>query len=333
MVKGLIPFVDLVRFVNSGTEAVMSAIRLARGVTGRDKIVKFSGCYHGHADSLLVEAGSGLATFGLSSSAGVPSVFAEQTIVVPLDDEEAINEVFEKVGEEIACIIIEPLPANNGLLVQRPEFLSHLRQKCDEEGALLIFDEVISGFRFASGTYGSEIGVIPDIITLGKVIGGGLPVGAYAANYEIMSHLAPLGPVYQAGTLSGNPLAMAAGIATIKNLVDNDSWTYLEKLGDFFDEKVNEVLGLHDNVFTLQRVASIFWFSLGNNSPPRCSEDISFESVQIYADLHASLLEQGIMLAPSSYEVGFLSTAHNEQDILEFVSALDIALKANNGEE
>ena len=214
-VKKRFSHMDKVRFVSSGTEAVMSAVRLARGYTGRDLLVKFEGCYHGHVDSLMVSSGSGLATFGIASSPGIPKDTVATTLIAPLDDDEAVDYLFKEHGHEIAAVIIEPLPANNGLLVQRHEYLANLRTLCHEHGALLIFDEVISGFRFKDGSYGDISGVTPDITALGKIIGGGLPVGAYGARSEIMEKLSPLGPVYQAGTLSGNPLAMAAGIATL----------------------------------------------------------------------------------------------------------------------
>ena len=219
-VKQRFPHMDKVRFVSSGTEAVMSAVRLARGYTGRDIIVKFEGCYHGHVDSLMVSSGSGLATFGIASSPGIPHATVATTLICPLDDLEAVDYFFREHGGEIAAVIIEPLPANNGLLVQRPTFLKGLRSLCDEHGALLIFDEVISGFRFKDGSYGELCGVTPDLTALGKVIGGGLPVGAYGARNEIMERLSPLGPVYQAGTLSGNPLAMAAGAKTLDLLTE-----------------------------------------------------------------------------------------------------------------
>ena len=213
-VKKRFQHMDKVRFVSSGTEAVMSAVRLARGYTGRDLLVKFEGCYHGHVDSLMVNSGSGLATFGIASSPGIPRDTVAQTLVAPLDDEDAVEYLFEEYGKDIAAVVIEPLPANNGLLIQRNDFLTKLRSLCDEYDTLLIFDEVISGFRFKDGSYGDLAGITPDITALGKVIGGGLPVGAYGARSEIMEKLSPLGPVYQAGTLSGNPLAMAAGIMT-----------------------------------------------------------------------------------------------------------------------
>jgi glutamate-1-semialdehyde 2,1-aminomutase len=233
------PYVDKVRFVSSGTEAVMSGIRLARGYTGKNKVIKFEGCYHGHVDSLLVKAGSGLATFGTSSSAGVPEPFSQETIVLPLNDEAAVIKAIADHGNDIACIIIEPIPANNGLLLQKKEYLEFLRKVCDENGILLFFDEVISGFRVAFAGAAEYYGIAPDIVTYGKIIGGGLPVGAYGASNEIMSHVSPLGDVYQAGTLSGNPVAMSAGIAQLTACLKDGFYQDQEKRTKEFVEKIN----------------------------------------------------------------------------------------------
>ena len=316
---------DKVRFVSSGTEAVMSAVRLARGYTGRDLLVKFEGCYHGHVDSLMVSSGSGLATFGIASSPGIPNDTVATTLICPLDDIEAVEFLFREHGQEIAAVVIEPLPANNGLLIQRNEYLSRLRQLCDESDSLLIFDEVISGFRFKNGSYSDICGVTPDITALGKVIGGGLPVGAYGARDEIMQHLSPLGPVYQAGTLSGNPLAMAAGAKTL-DLLDEDAYDYLEQLGAMMEEKVHSVLEKHNFPMRLVRMESLFWFSPGNAEPAIRADQIPKDAGTLYADVHRELLNRGYMLAPSAYEIGFLSTSHNESHILGFVEALDDSL-------
>ena len=251
---------DLVRFVSSGTEAVMSAIRLARGFTGRDTVLKFEGCYHGHVDALMVNAGSGLATFGIASSPGIPESTVATTVVASLDDEAMVDHIFAEQGDDMAAVVIEPMPANNGLLVQRESFLQHLRTRCDEHGALLIFDEVITGFRFAEGGITGHVGVTPDLVALGKVIGGGLPVGAYGGPEHIMQQLAPLGPVYQAGTLSGNPLAMAAGCATL-DLLNDDAHAHLEALGALLETLVTPVLARHGHPMRLVRQASLFWFS------------------------------------------------------------------------
>ncbi len=312
--------VESLRFVSSGTEATMSAIRLARGVTGRDKLVKFSGCYHGHADHLLVKAGSGLATFGEASSAGVPKAFTECTLVLPLDDERALEELFAKQGDEIAVVIIEPIPANNGLLLQRQSFLKRLRELTRETGTLLIFDEVISGFRVGQGGARELYAIEPDLVTYGKIVGGGLPVGAFGGKHEYMEQLAPLGPVYQAGTLSGNPLAMAAGLATLKTLQDSDGWAYLEDLGQYLESKLGPLLANNDA--TLVRQGSLFWMSLQSGEAPRSAEGIEGAAADRYTHLFHSLLNEGIALAPSAYEVGFLSLAHTKADIDRLVDAL-----------
>ena len=324
-VKQRFPFMDKVRFVSSGTEAVMSAVRLARGYTGRDLLIKFEGCYHGHVDSLMVNSGSGLATFGIASSPGIPNDTVATTLVAPLDDEDAVEFLFQEHGDEVAAVIIEPLPANNGLLVQRHEYLSKLRSLCDAHGALLIFDEVISGFRFKDGSYGDMSGVIPDITALGKVIGGGLPVGAYGARSEIMESLSPLGPVYQAGTLSGNPLAMAAGIMTL-DLLDEPAYDRLEQLGQLLQDNVEPVLEKHGYPMRLVRLGSLFWFSPGSNSPPPRADMIPSNAGNLYSDVHRGLLARGYMLAPSAYEIGFIATVHNEEHILGMVRALDDVL-------
>ena len=324
-VKKRFSHMDKVRFVSSGTEAVMSAVRLARGYTGRDFLVKFEGCYHGHVDSLMVNSGSGLATFGIASSPGIPNSTVATTLVAPLDDIEAVEFLFQEHGEEIAAIVIEPLPANNGLLVQSQEFLSKLRELCDAHGSLLIFDEVISGFRFKQGSYGDISGITPDITALGKVIGGGLPVGAYGARSEIMESLSPLGPVYQAGTLSGNPLAMAAGIKTL-DLLDEAAYDRLEELGKLLQDSVEPILEKHGFPMKLVRQGSLFWFSPGSNNPPSRADLIPSNAGHLYSDLHRSLLEKGYMLAPSAYEIGFIATVHNEEHILGMVQALDEVL-------
>tara|TARA_A100001388_G_scaffold277063_1_gene266729 strand:- start:4178 stop:5467 length:1290 start_codon:yes stop_codon:yes gene_type:complete len=325
-VKQRFSHMDKVRFVSSGTEAVMSAVRLARGYTGRDYLVKFEGCYHGHVDSLMVNSGSGLATFGIASSPGIPNDTVATTLVAPLDDIEAVEYLFSEHGDDIAAVVIEPLPANNGLLVQSKEFLSKLRELCDKHGSLLIFDEVISGFRFKQGSYGDISGVTPDITALGKVIGGGLPVGAYGASSEIMENLSPLGPVYQAGTLSGNPLAMAAGIKTL-DLLDEEAYDRLEELGKLLQDSVEPILEKHGFPMRLVRLGSLFWFSPGSDEPPARADLIPSNAGKLYSDLHRSLLEKGYMLAPSAYEIGFIATVHDEKHILGMVKALDEALE------
>jgi len=318
------PFIEKIRFVSSGTEAVMSAIRLARGVTGRSKILKFEGCYHGHVDSLLVKAGSGLVTFGNTSSAGVPESFVNETIVVPLDNEKAVEEAFVKFSNEIACVIIEPIPANNGLLLQRKEFLQFLREICDKNNSLLLFDEVISGFRVGFTGAAGLFGMRPDIITYGKIIGGGLPVGAYGASAAIMGNISPEGGVYQAGTLSGNPVAMSAGIAQLTECL---------KPGFYFTF-IDEILRLtpaelHDR-FKFFSVGSIFWIAFTSENAIRSAEAIDADSMSYFRVLHKELLERGIYLGPSGYEVGFVSDAHSVEDLRitakAFAETLPIAL-------
>jgi glutamate-1-semialdehyde 2,1-aminomutase len=318
-----VPGLDMVRFVSSGTEAAMSAVRLARGATGRDVVVKFSGCYHGHADYLLVSAGSGLATFGTPSSAGVPASFAGHTIVLPLDDESAVRTVLAERGSEIAAVIIEGIPANAGLLVQRPEFMRLLREACGRCGALLILDEVITGFRLGPAGAAAHYGIEPDLVTFGKVIGGGMPVGAYGGSRELMECLAPLGPVYQAGTLSGNPVAMAAGAATLRSLLAGDGAAYdrLDALGGRLENGIRRVFQDHGAPWSVVRVGSILWLALQAGDPPRRYEDIRPEAARLYGRLHGALLDRGVYLAPSAYEVMFVSLAHTEDVIDETIAA------------
>jgi glutamate-1-semialdehyde 2,1-aminomutase len=322
------PGVDQVRFVSSGTEATMSAIRVARGATGRDRVVKFSGCYHGHADHLLVSAGSGLVTFGRPSSAGVPEAFTRETIVLPLDDEARVRELLRADGDRIAAVIIEPIPANNGLLLQRREFLETLRTETERAGTLLIFDEVISGFRVARGGAAELYGITPDLATFGKVIGGGLPVGAFGGRRSIMQHLAPEGPVYQAGTLSGNALAMAAGLATLRILEREDGWSVLETLGATLEELLAPVVRAATPAAELVRVGSLFWLSLQEGPAPRAAEAISRDAAARYAPVFHALLDQGIALAPSAYEVGFLSLSHERVHLIRLRDSLASAMVA-----
>ena len=313
---------EKVRFVSSGTEATMSAIRLARGFTGRDLLVKFAGCYHGHADHLLVSAGSGLVTFGQPSSAGVPQAFTEKTLVLDLDDDEALERLFAERGDEIAAVIVEPIPANNGLLIQRPEWHARLRELTKASGALLIYDEVINGFRVARGGAAELFGIEPDLATYGKVIGGGLPVGAFGGRAEIMDRLAPLGPVYQAGTLSGNPVAMAAGLATLDVLEREGAWAQLEELGAYLEERLTPVLEAASTPATLVRVGSIFWISLQEGPAPRRADAIDSKAAERYRGLFHGLLARGISIAPSAYEVGFLSLAHDRTHVDRLVSTI-----------
>ena len=314
-------YIEMLRFVSSGTEAVMSAIRLARGVTGKDKIIKFDGCYHGHVDSLLVKAGSGLATFGISTSAGIPQSFAQETIVLPLNDRDLLDETLRRHAHEIAAIIVEPVPANNGLLLQDRSFLQCLRIKCYKYGVLLIFDEVISGFRVGFEGAAGYYDIQPDIITYGKIIGGGMPVGAFGASREIMEHVAPMGPVYQAGTLSANPVAMAAGLAACEQLL----------APGFYEDMAGKTQGMVDHIqahadahaypMHLQTIGSIFWIAFGRERIVT-ADDIDPASMEHFKVLHHELLQNGVYLGPSGYEVGFVSAAHSEADLDEAVAKI-----------
>jgi glutamate-1-semialdehyde 2,1-aminomutase len=320
------PFIDKIRFTSSGTEAVMSAIRLARGYTKRDKIVKFEGCYHGHVDALLVNAGSGLVTFGNAFSAGVPEAVVSETISLPLNNEAALIECFEKYGDEIACVIIEPIPANNGLLLQEKTFLLQLREICTKYGALLFFDEVISGFRVGFTGAAGLYGITPDVVSYGKIIGGGLPVGAYGARAEIMACVSPDGPVYQAGTLSGNPVAMSAGIAMLTELLKPGFYEDQERRTQLFVNKINAHAQAKGYNFELVTIGSIFWISFDNSKRIHRSDEINPDMTG-FKHLHRALLERGVYMGPSGYEVGFISQAHTEEIIAtasdRFIEALD----------
>lgn len=324
-------YIEKLRFVSSGTEAVMSAIRLARGVTGKSKVIKFDGCYHGHVDSLLVKAGSGLATFGVSTSAGIPKSFAEETIVLPLDNRELLDDTLKKYADDIACIIIEPVPANNGLLLQDPSFLNCLRIKCYKYGVLLIFDEVISGFRVGFEGAAGYYGIQPDIITYGKIIGGGMPVGAYGASAEIMSHIAPDGPVYQAGTLSANPVAMAAGIATIRQLLQPNFYLDLAQKTKRFVGNVMQYCNEKGYEVSITNIGSIFWVAFSKERIIR-ADQIDPASMEKFKALHHELLQSGVYLGPSGYEVGFVSAAHTEDDLKlaadKMKAAFDVVFKS-----
>jgi len=317
-------YIEKIRFVSSGTEAVMSAIRLARGYTGRNKILKFEGCYHGHSDSLLVKAGSGLVTFGETSSAGVPESFVKETIVVPLNNKAAIEQAFAQFKDEIACVIIEPIPANNGLLLQEKEYLQFLRDICTKNNTLLIFDEVISGFRICFCGAAGYYNIKPDIITYGKIIGGGFPVGAYGASKEIMSSISPEGNVYQAGTLSGNPVAMTAGIAQLTECLKPNFYADLESKTQLL------ISGLKKNTkhnFTVFSIGSIFWLAFTDKKAIRNSEDIDPDSMKHFKTLYHELLKNGIYMGPSGYEVGFMSEAHTEEDIQKTIKAFNAAFE------
>jgi glutamate-1-semialdehyde 2,1-aminomutase len=315
-------FIEKIRFVSSGTEAVMSALRLARGYTKRDKVLKFEGCYHGHSDSLLVKAGSGLVTFGETSSAGVPKAFADQTIVVSLNDKKALEEAFEEFKGQIAALIIEPVPANNGLLLQTKEYLDYLREICSQNGTMLIFDEVISGFRVGFEGAAAYYGIRPDIITYGKIIGGGLPVGAYGASAEVMDHISPVGSVYQAGTLSGNPVAMAAGIAQISELLQPGFYDDLHQKTAEFVGDIQAYAEEHNYEFKVFTIGSIFWFAFTNKDQISRAEEIDAASMEKFKIMHRELINRGVYLGPSGYEVGFISSAHTKADLETTKSAI-----------
>lgn len=302
--------VDSIRFVSSGTEAVMSAIRLARGYTKRDLILKFEGCYHGHSDYLLVSAGSGLATFGQPSSAGVPKEITSQTAVLPLDDEEQLEQFFAEYGDKLAAVIIEGIPANNGLLIQRHDYMRLLRALAEKHGALFILDEVITGFRLGMDGAAAYYGIRPDLTTYGKIIGGGMPVGAFGGRGDIMNELSPLGPVYQAGTLSGNPVAMIAGLTTLKKLADGKIHADLEMKNRRFVSKISKQL--NGRAVNIAGVASIFWITFQRDLP-RSAGAIDADGISHYNRMHDGILRQGLYLPPSGYEVCFISAAHTEK--------------------
>jgi glutamate-1-semialdehyde 2,1-aminomutase len=308
------PSIEKVRMVNSGTEATMSCIRLARGFTGRDKIIKFNGCYHGHADSLLVKTGSGALTHGQPSSAGVPQAFADLTISLPFNDLELVRKAFHENQNEIAAIILEPIPANAGLYFARENFLSLVRDECTKNNALLIFDEVITGFRVAHGGAQEFCGVKPDLTALGKIIGGGLPVGAFGGRAEIMNRLSPDGPVYQAGTLSGNPLALAAGLAQLRELERINAWKLLEELGAQFEELARGAIRDAKLEITFHRLGSLFclFFATG---PIHDLEGAQRSDLKMFTRFFHGCLRRGVYFAPSQFETGFISTAHTPEDI------------------
>ena len=327
MICSALPSMEMVRMVNSGTEAVMSAIRLARAFTGRDKVVKFAGCYHGHADGLLVRAGSGATTLGVPDSPGVPEGYASLTLIAPYNDLEALRALMKEHRGEVACVVVEPVAGNMGVVPPEEGFLEGLRKICDEEGCLLIFDEVITGFRIGwSGAQGLY-GVRPDLTCLGKIIGGGFPVGAFGGRREVMERLAPVGDVYQAGTLSGNPLAMAAGLKTLQILKEKDPYGRLEEMSSYLCEEASKIarsLGL-DLFFS--RVGSMFTFFF-TRGPVRDYESARRSDTAAYSRYFWTLLREGIYVASSQFEAAFLSTAHTEEDLERTLSALEKAFRA-----
>lgn len=321
-VKAMVPSVEKVRFCNSGTEATMSAIRLARGFTGRDLIVKFDGCYHGHSDGLLVKAGSGALTLGNPDSAGVPADVARQTVVLPFNDPEALDAVFRDRGPELAAVILELVPANAGLYLPRPGYLEHLRRLTRTHGTVLIADEVMTGFRLGPAGAQGVFGLTPDLSCFGKIIGGGLPVGAFGGRAEIMDRLAPLGPVYQAGTLSGNPLAMAAGLAALETLEATDAWSRLEALGSELERGMVAVAKAAGIPVQFQRIGSMFCGYFTDRPVWNLADALQSDRNRFARFFHG-MLDRGVYLAPSQFEAGFLSTAHTSADIAATIRAAE----------
>ena len=327
LICALVPSIEMVRLVSSGTEATMTAIRLARGHTGRATIVKFEGCYHGHADSLLVKAGSGALTFGNPSSAGVPEDIAKHTVVLDYNDSAQVEALFDKCGAEIAGVIVEPVAGNMNLILPKPGFLEMLREQCSRHGAVLIFDEVMTGFRVALGGAQQRYGIEPDLTTLGKVIGGGLPVGAFGGRREIMQKIAPLGPVYQAGTLSGNPVAVAAGIATLKLVSKSGFTAHLERNTRLLVEGLAAEAKHAQIPFSAQCVGSMFGLYFRDQAPTSFAEVMSSDRERFNTFFHA-MLERGVYFAPSAFEAGFVSAAHGPEEIEATLRAARDALQS-----
>ena len=325
-VKSLVPSVEKVRFCNSGTEATMSAIRLARGFTGRDLIVKFDGCYHGHSDGLLVKAGSGALTLGCPDSAGVPAEVARQTLVLPFNDPEALRRVFELHDRQLAAVILELVPANAGLYLPKPGYLELLRQLTRDHGSVLIADEVMTGFRLGPAGAQGVFGLTPDLSCFGKIIGGGLPVGAFGGRAEIMDQLAPLGPVYQAGTLSGNPLAMAAGLAALDALQSSDAWNRLEAVGSELEQGMVGVAKAAQIPMQFQRIGSMFCGYFTEHPVWNLADAMRSDRTRFARFFHG-MLDRGVYLAPSQFEAGFISTAHTSAEIEATIRAAEAVLK------
>ncbi|NOY54011.1 MAG: glutamate-1-semialdehyde 2,1-aminomutase [Deltaproteobacteria bacterium] len=321
-----VPSVEMVRMVNSGTEATMSAIRVARGYTGRDKIIKFEGCYHGHADGLLVKAGSGAATFGVPTSPGVPADYARNTLTAPFNNLEAVEKLIAEEGDDIACIIVEPLPGNMGVVPPKAGFLEELRKITAEKGIVLIFDEVMSGFRVAYGGAQERFGITPDMTTLGKVIGGGLPVGAYGGKKEIMEQVSPSGPVYQAGTLSGNPLAMTAGIETLKILSEPGVYDQLEEKSTKLCKGIREAFA-EAGVPAFHTQVGAMFCTFFNNGEVTDYTSAARSDTERFGKYFHNMLEQGINLAPSQFEAAFMSLAHSDEDIAKTIDACRKSLR------
>lgn len=328
MICQLVPSMEMVRMTSSGTEATMSAIRLARGYTGRDKIVKFEGCYHGHGDSLLVKAGSGMLTMGVPSSPGVPAGLANETITLTYNDSEQVKACFAEIGEQIACIIVEPVAGNMNCIPPENGFLETLRAICDQYGAVLIFDEVMTGFRVALGGAQAHYGITPDLTTFGKVIGGGMPVGAFGGKKEIMHRIAPLGPVYQAGTLSGNPVAMAAGLTTLKLLQEPSFYTRLTAKTQAVTSGMQAIADRLGIPFTTNQVGGMFGFFFSEEKQITRYEQVVAGDIERFKTFFHGMLRQGVYLAPSAFEASFVSIAHSEDDIEATLTATETVMKS-----
>jgi glutamate-1-semialdehyde 2,1-aminomutase len=328
LVCELVPSIELVRMVSSGTEATMSAIRLARGFTGRDKIVKFEGCYHGHSDSLLVKAGSGLLTLGVPTSPGVPKELAAHTLTLPFNDIEQADALFAQLGDEIACIIVEPIAGNMNCIPPVPGFLEALRRLCDKHGSVLIFDEVMTGFRVALGGAQELYGIRPDLTTLGKIIGGGMPVGAFGGRRDIMSHIAPLGPVYQAGTLSGNPVAMIAGLTTLTLLKEPGFHARLAAKTDRLVAGLRDAAARAGVSLATNHIPGMFGIFFTDKPAVTSYADATTCDVERFKRFYHAMLAQGVYLAPSAFEAGFISIAHGDAEIDATIAAAGIAFRA-----
>lgn len=324
----LVPSLEQVRMTSSGTEATMSAIRLARGATGRDKIIKFEGCYHGHSDSLLIKAGSGALTFGVPSSPGVPDVPAQHTVTLPFNDLDALKEAFDQLGDEIACVITEPVTGNMNCILPEPGYLEGMRELCTERGAILIFDEVMTGFRFGTHCAQGHLGIDPDLTCLGKVIGGGMPVGAFGGKKDIMAHISPLGPVYQAGTLSGNPVAMASGLATLDIISHPNFYDDLFRHTTELCEGMQQVADEAGIPFTTNHMGSMFGFFFTEDEKVTQYPQVIGANVERFNKFFHLMLNEGVYLAPASFEAGFMSSAHTDGDITDTIDAARRAFKA-----
>ncbi|MEK4555333.1 glutamate-1-semialdehyde 2,1-aminomutase [Jeotgalicoccus sp. FSL K6-3177] len=329
LVMERVPSIEMVRMVSSGTEATLAALRLARGYTGRSKILKFEGCYHGHSDSLLIKAGSGVATLGLPDSPGVPEGTAKNTITVPYNDEASLTEAFDKFGDDIAAVIMEPVAGNMGVVPPVEGYLQFVRNLTEKNNTLLIFDEVMTGFRVGYNSAQGYFGITPDLTCLGKVIGGGLPVGAYGGKKEIMERIAPSGDIYQAGTLSGNPLAMSAGLATLSQLTE-ESYDYFGKLADQLEAGLKKVFAKHDKPITVNRAGSMIGFFL-TEGPVTDFDSANTSDLELFRAMYQALLDEGVYLPPSQFEGMFLSTKHTEEDIETTINAFDKALSKVTG--